>query len=142
MYSPRHAFAGLWCTCCFACVSCSPSGSLLRDPQTVQVGLLPAAASLPGRVDVAWEEGSRCVAVGGGPVAVLLGVPLIGQVVGVFKGTILMSGCRRAEKLILTTEGEKDLLQSCDSSERYLEVRAPIETGYSGAFLRRSSDSD
>lgn len=74
--------------------------------------------------------------------AVLVGVPMIGQVVGVFKGTVLMSGCRRTERLILTTSVEKDLLKSRDSAERYLEVRAPIETGYSGAFLTRSSDPD
>lgn len=39
--------------------------------------------------------------------AVLVGVPMIGQVVGVFKGTILMSGCRRTEKLIVTTSVKK-----------------------------------
>lgn len=65
------------------CVASSPSGSLFRYPQTVQVGLLPAAASLLRRVDVAGEEGPRGVAVGGGSLAVLVRVPLIGRLVGV-----------------------------------------------------------
>lgn len=79
----------------------SPGGSLIRDPQTVQVRLLPAAATaatLLRRVDVVGEEGSRGAAVGGVSVAVLVGVPLVGQVVGVFKGAILMSGYRRTER--------------------------------------------
>lgn len=99
VYSPRHEFAAFSCTWRFDCVASSPGGSLLRYPQTVQVRLLPSAASLLRRVDVAREEGSRWVAVGRVPVAVLLWVPLIGQVVGVFKGAILMSGCRWTEKL-------------------------------------------
>lgn len=52
-----------------------------------------------------------------------------------------MSSCRRTQKLILTTHVENlDLLKSCNSSERYLEARALSGTGYSGAFLRRSSE--
>lgn len=107
------------CVCVCVCVSLrpsarkawpvasSPSGSLLRYPQAVQVGLLPTAAPLLGRVDVAREEGPRGVAVGVGPVAVLLRVPLVDQVVGVFKGAVLMSGCRRGEKPVLTTDLDK-----------------------------------
>lgn len=88
----------------------SPSGSLLRYPQTVQVGLLPAAAAaaataaLLRRVDVAWEERPRRVAVGGVSLAVRVGVPLIGQLVGVFKAAILMRGCRHTERFVPTAD--------------------------------------
>lgn len=76
---------------------------MFRDPQTVQVGLLPAAAAaatLLRRVDVVREEGPRGVAVGGASLAVGLRVPLIGQLVGVFEGAVLMSGCRHTEKFV------------------------------------------
>lgn len=118
------------------CAASSPSGSLLRYPQTVQVGLLPAAAALLRRVDVVWEEGPRGVAVGGLSLAVGLRIPLIGQLVGVFKGAILMSGCRHTEKFVPAADVKNNLLESCDPGERYLEVQAPTEMGCSGAFSR------
>lgn len=124
----------------------SPSGSLLRDPQTVQVGLLPAAASLLGRVDVAGEEGPCGAAVGGGgPVAVLLRVPLIGQVVGVLEGAVLVSGCGRTEWRVDSYHRRREKTspgESCQCGEPYTEVQAPIETGYSGAFWTSWSDPD
>lgn len=57
----------------------SPCGPLIGDFQTVQVGLLPAAASLLLLVDVGGQEGPRGVAgVRGIPLAVMVRVPLIG----------------------------------------------------------------
>lgn len=61
----------------------SPCGPLLRDSQTVQVGLLllllPASPSLPLLLDVGGQEGPRGVAgVRRVPLAVMLRVPLIG----------------------------------------------------------------
>lgn len=89
------------------CVASSPSGSLFRYPQTVQVGLLPAAASLLRWVEVVGEEGPCRVAVGGVSLSVLVRVPLIGQLVVVLKGAVLMSGCRRTERFILTVDVKK-----------------------------------
>lgn len=87
---------------------------MLRHPQAVQVGLLPAAAALPGRVEVVGEEGPRGAAVGGGPLAVGLRVPLIGQVVGVFEGAVLMGGCRHTEELVPASGGKNDPVEPRD----------------------------
>ena len=76
-------------------VSFSPCGSLIGDLQTVQVGLRPAAASLLQLVAVAGQEGACCVAVRGMPLFVMLRVPLVGYVVGVFKATVLVSDCNK-----------------------------------------------
>lgn len=77
----------------------SPCGPLLRDSQTVQVGLLlllllPASPSLPLLLDVGGQEGPRGVAgVRRVPLAVMLRVPLIGRVVGVLEAAVLVSDC-------------------------------------------------
>lgn len=74
---------------------------------------------------------------GGASLAVGLRVPLIGQLVGVFKGAILMGGCRHTEEFVPASDVKSNLLESRDPGGRYLEVRAPTETGCSGAFWRR-----
>lgn len=76
------------------CASPSPCGPLVGDFQAVQVGLLPAAASLLQLVDVARQEGPRRVAGCGMPLVVMLRVPLVGDVVGVFNATVLVSNCK------------------------------------------------
>lgn len=61
--------------------------------QTVQVGLRPAAASLLQLVGVAGQEGVRGVGGRGLPLVVMLRVPLVGYVVGVFRAAVLVSNC-------------------------------------------------
>ncbi|TNN87521.1 hypothetical protein EYF80_002238 [Liparis tanakae] len=67
-----------------------PAGRWPVGSETVQVGLRPAAASLLQLVAVAGQEGARRVVGRGIPLVVMLRVPLIGYVVGVFKATILI----------------------------------------------------
>lgn len=119
--------------------SVSPCSSLIRHFQTVQVGLRPAAASLLQLVAVAGQEGARRVVGLGIPLAVMLRVPLIGYVVGVFKATILVTnGCQKKKKT-------KDCFWTVHSEGRearsspvrwltYLEVPAPTSRGCSGEF--------
>lgn len=74
----------------------SPCSSLVGDSQTVQVGLLPSAAPslLQLLVDVAGQEGASRTGGRGVSLAVVLRVPLIGDVVGVFGASVLVSYCR------------------------------------------------
>lgn len=79
------------------CVLDLPCSSLLRDSQTVQVRLLPAASSsLLQLVVVAGQEGASWIAGRGVFLAVVLRVPLISDVVHVFRAAVLVSNCRES----------------------------------------------